>query len=492
MTQKKCRVIYQLMTDRLARLSERMLARVAASIVPSFIEEWADEIAAGWMYPVQRENPVGWHGGNYPGLALKTHEGYFKDLSNALLISGPCLQVKERTGALTGLKEVPYHGYHPEDLLLPNKRFGSVSALRKLSREANSKGMELLMDAVHHLGSPEAELYRERPDLFLPKNEWSWSELPLFDMTNFEARRYVWQSFRYWRERGVQGFRWDTAGHLSLDYLSDLVNSPLSPVQGTYSFGEVFDGDIAALVPFLNVGMNALDYPLHFKILDCLAVPGGHGPLNELAAHMRRYQELGVDQSNLVRFLDNPDTSRFVWEVLKRHFADPNSEVGSDPTDPYYARQRLDLGLSYLYSLEGDILIYYGTECGVAGEGMRSPFGENRLSMDFSLSQRLKPRLQALYRARMGNSALVSGDYRELWQPQWGGAAVLCHARVNTQQAVVVVLNNGSLPAEVNIPVHGLLGEIISELTGRSHNMRVNGNLVGTVPARTLYMFTSK
>ena len=489
MIQKK-KVVYHLFTDRFYRISEQMLTTLA--FIASFIEEWGDYIADGWFYPVQRENPDYYHGGNYAGVAWKAYQGYFDKLADMILLSNPCRQKDQQIGPLTGRREAPFNGYYPIDFLAANLRLGPTEALKLLTDLFRARGKEVAIDWTHHFAQ-EAEFYAQQPDIFLPREEWTWFILALLNMSDPRAQRYVWQALRYWKVRGgVSGFRWDTAGHLPLSYLKELIQSDSSPAHDLWSVGEVFEGDIAALIPFLDTGMRVYDYPLHFQLLDSLAVPTGHGPLNELAAHMRRYQELGIDQSKLVRFVDNHDTSSFVWESLKRHFANFSDQEGDNPQDPFYARERFDLVMSYIYSLEGDVELLAGSEIAQAVEGMANPYKQTQMPIDFSLTGRFKPRLEALYQAVRENSALSSGDYRELWQPAWDSPAILCHARVNNEQAVVVVLNNGSLPAHVSIPTHGLLGEQLRELTNRSHEMRVEGgNLVGTIPARKLYMFTS-
>ena len=261
--------------------------------------------------------------------------------------------------------------------------------------------------------------------------------------------------------------------HFNVAYLRELFSNSVAAAK--WSVGEIFNGDPSVIHHWLQTGVPSLyDYPLAFAMLE--AIGKQERSIDRIAEVLSQYETLCVEHSRLVRFVDNLDVARFRTDVMS---------TGASPKE---ATERFSMALKLIFSLPGVPCVFYGSECALGGEGMKSPFGENRLSMDFSSRQPLRPLLAALSRAR-SRLALSHGGYRELWRPN-GAVQIFAFGRVWNDSKVVVVLNNHDYEVQLQdlggIPTQGLLGLNPQELTGQNHRLSVfDGRLFGPVPPRT-------
>ena len=451
-----------------------------------------------------RQNPLGWHGGDWKGIQQKIESGYFRKLGfTALWISPVVVQVPGiavNDGPNKGQTFAGYHGYWADDFFRTDPHFGSQADLKALVESAHANGLKVIQDVVvNHAGYGSA-LTTAHPDWFHTAADCKAAsntdqDCPLAGLPDFNqdvpaVTAYLNDFVSYWRRNiGIDGLRIDTMKHVPDSYWRQFFRAGGAgdPAQ-LWSVGEVFNGDPAVLARYIDVlgSPSVFDFALYFAVKDNLS--SGAGSLDALAGVFARdaaYQ----DPSKLTTFIDNHDVPRFVSEVQNR---------GGSAAE---AAQRLDLALSLMYASRGTPSVYQGSEIAQAGKGdpYNYPLGQgNREDMDFTqvAASPTAARLTALATARAGSPALRRGQQQELWRPN-GGAPIYAFRRVlSGQRPVVVIMNNGatdldlaSLPAG-GVPLLGTFGSgPLSELTGRSSTLAVQGGrLVGTVPARSLLM----
>ena len=112
---------------------------------------------------VDRNDDYARHGGDIAGLI--NNLDYIKDLGFTALWSSPLL--------INDMPEQSYHGYAMTDFYQVDPRFGSLAEYIDLARQAQKKGIKLIMDQVaNHCGL----------------NHWWMNDLPFSDWVNYQDR----------------------------------------------------------------------------------------------------------------------------------------------------------------------------------------------------------------------------------------------------------------------------------------------------------------
>ena len=441
-----------------------------------------------------------WHGGDWAGITQKIEEGYFEELGfTAIWISPVYYQVPailmdnfeffQDEGPFAG-----FHGYWAEDFLRTDPHFGTLDELKTLVRTAHENDIKIVQDMiVNHTGygstmmDTRPEWLRDEPICYTDAapNEQACllAELPDFIQENENVPPFLDETVRYWVEEiGIDGIRMDTVKHVPDSYWEDFfAEGGAGDPERIWTVGEVFSGDVNLIAKYQNdIGIPSLfDFPLHYAINEQLSGPDGNlDGVADVFAQDSAYDE----PTRLTTFVDNHDVARFVTVSQNKGVSYEN------------AQERLDLGLSLIYTSRGHPMVYYGTE--IALEGGNDP--DNRADMDFSrlADSSLDERLASLAEARRSYPALTRGSHEVLAQPSNTGTQILAYRRtLEGEQPVVAVLNNSdeaialsTLPAG-GVPLLGTFadGASLSEVTGRDNPLSLqNGLLVGTIPARTL------
>lgn len=152
---------------------------------------------------------------------------------------------------MTPVYQSPQHdnGYDVSDYYAIDPSYGTMEDLDELIREAEARGIGLMMDIVVNHSSTEHEwfqkslarderyhdyyIWRDEPTNWKSKfggSAWEYNEkrgqyyLHLFDVTqadlnweNEQMREDVYEMMRFWREKGIKGFRLDVINLISKD-----------------------------------------------------------------------------------------------------------------------------------------------------------------------------------------------------------------------------------------------------------------------------------
>ena len=447
-----------------------------------------------------------WHGGDWAGITQKIEQGYFDDLGfTAIWISPVYFQVPAilmenfssfaETGPFAG-----FHGYWAEDFLRTDPHFGTLDELKTLVRTAHENDIKIVQDMiVNHTGygatmnETRPEWFRTEPicytDAAPDEQACLLAELPDFIQEEPPVADFLDETVRYWVEEiGIDGIRMDTVKHVPDSYWETFfADGGAGDPARIWTVGEVFSGDVGLIAKYQNdIGIPSLfDFPLHYAINEQLSSPDGN--LDGVASVFAQDSAYD-DPTRLTTFVDNHDVARFVTVSQNRGVSYDN------------AKERLDLGLSLIYTSRGHPMVYYGTE--IALEGGNDP--DNRRDMDFSQlsDSTLDERLAILAQARTDYPALTRGAHEVLAQPSNTGTQVLAYRRTLTgEQPVVAVLNNADEPLDLStlpaggVPLLGTFadGAALTEITGRNNPLTLqNGLLVGTIPARTLLALSAE
>ncbi len=316
----------------------------------------------------------GWHGGDLAG--IEQHLDYLRELGVTALWTTPV--------ASNGAMPEAYHGYAATDLYAVDAHFGAIEDYRHLSDALHAKGMKLVIDLVpNHIGvqhpwvldppAPEwfhGTLAKHRivqfnfydlVDPHAPRQAWStitdgWftNEMPDLNQENPLVSRYLIQNALWWVETAnLDGIRLDTFPYVGRAFWRDFHATLHSVYPRLTTVGEVYNGDPEVTSFFaggvahrgIDTGLDTpFDFPVFFTLRDVLA----HGkPMTKLAEVLRQ-DALYPHPEQLVPFIGNHDTTRFM------------TEAGGSAA-------KLKLAMGLLVTLRGMPQLYSGDEIGMQG-----------------------------------------------------------------------------------------------------------------------------
>lgn len=353
--------------------------------------------------PVQDERvspAANYQGGDFQGIAQKIKEGYFKKLGVNVLWLAPINRNPD--GAWQEYLEpyrfyTGYHGYWPVSHTEVEPRFGGEDALKQMIVSAHADDTFIIADLVLKHVHVDHPMWKERRDLFgsleLPdgtKNLRIWDEhqfttwfeewLPAFDFGNPKAVDFLLGNAVDFAKRfNLDGYRLDAVKHIERRFWWDYRTAMRNVVdQGRqlplYSVGETFM-DRKGIVSFVGPNMldGQFDFPLYDTIIDVFAKE--KTGFDELEKSLAASESVYGKETLMSPLLGNHDKARFM-AYADGDLPDPKEpdeeEVGwNNPpkVDNVAAYEKLKLGLTFVLSVDGVPMIYYGDEIGMSGAG---------------------------------------------------------------------------------------------------------------------------
>lgn len=387
------------------------------------------------------------------------------------------------------------HGYDVTDFFEVNPEYGTKEDLIALVEAVHSRGMKIILDFVpSHLSNENplfAETYAnpeaEKAEWFVFTNKTNTqyanfggnNEMPRFNHYNPEVVDYLIEAALFWIDLdgdrdygdGIDGFRVDNATFPPQEFFIDLRQAVKTANPEALLLGETWVTDIRSLSIYYQDQFDALfDFPLYSVVEgqqnfngDGLLAGKGHPSL--ISSLMEEEEERIPEGGLVVRFFSNHDTNRIAAEV--------NGDL-----------ERQKLAATFLASLPGPVMVYYGEEIGMLGQKGRAPYWDNyrREPMDwfagesgphqtswFKVEDRwnaprdgisveeqetdpnsLLNHYRLVLNLRRENEALGQGGYDLLFYKSSGiGAFVL--ARTSEDGDVVAIYNFSEEPIQVTV-----------------------------------------
>ena len=465
-----------------------------------------------------------YQGGDFAGITDRIEGGYFDALGvGAIWISWPAdnpdyfheggypdqdgCGLDPKTSNHSGTRYSAYHGYWPSKVDEVESRFGTWTDLRELVTTAHAHGIRVLLDFTANHVHDSSPLYAAHGDYFnqpaevcqdvgwdtKPKTCWFTPYLPDLDYRKAAVRKELGDLAIWWvKATGADGFRLDAVKHIEMSFVEELRARLKTEIELTgvdfYLVGETFTGDPGLIQSF--VGPNKLhgqfDFPSNLQILKAFAKR--EIGLDAMDQSVRSVKAVYNGGELMSTFLGNHDIARFIsmasggiscgaWDVVS-NIAQGWRNPPGQPGD-YAAYERLQVAFTYVMTIPGVPLIYYGDEVGLPGAG--DP--DNRRLMRFGgdLSGHEQGTLgfmQALGAARAAQPALRRGSWSA---PLWQDGDVVAYARQVDGETVVVVLNNGDTPREVGLAVAGIGlqdGTALTDVVGAAGAPSVDGSVL--------------
>ncbi len=422
-------------------------------------------------------------GGDLAGITRKIEEGYFNQLGISTLWISPVNKTTDQA-----YQEWPephryfsgYHGYWPVKATQTEPRFGTLSELKKLVASAHQHDLKVLLDFVSNHVHIEHPYYHDHPEWFGTdeladgrKNIRRWNEfrlttwfdtfLPSFDYIHSSvALDTTVDNAIWWLEQTkIDGFRHDATKHVPKKFwktLTHRIKAQINPQRevNIFQIGESF-GSNQLIKDYVNNGMLDAQFNFNqfFTQRRIFAEEKGH--FQDLALSIRKSQEdfgynhlMGNimdshDQVRMMAYLDN-DLS-LSDNGTERAWQSPPLQVDS-PT----AYQKELVLMTYLLTVPGVPIIYYGDEWGMTGAN--DP--DNRRMMRFAdqlqpIQQEQLQNIAQLIQVRKEHSALRRGDYLTLYTSK----EVMLYSRGDCFERMVIVLNKSGRKQSISCQLPG-------------------------------------
>lgn len=328
----------------------------------------------GMSNPVEpdRSDPNGRHGGDIAGVI--DHLDYLDSLGVTAIWATPVLENDMVGGS--------YHGYATTDYYRIDPRFGTNEEWKQMVKEANKRGMKVVMDMIfNHSGSdhpwmkdlpskdwynhPEGDVltnfrlttvhdpYVSDYDLDHTVNGWFVPSMPDLNQKNPHLNRYLIQNSIWWIESsGLNGIRMDTYPYADATAMAEWQRAVAREYPNFNIVGESWYSNEAGPAFWqkgnkINPEETSLPTVMDFRMLI-----DGHkifdeetdpwNGLNLLYDHLSM-DFLYPDPQHILTFLDNHDSDRFLLEEPK--------DLGS-----------WKQAQTWLLTSRGIPQIYYGTE----------------------------------------------------------------------------------------------------------------------------------
>lgn len=340
----------------------------------------------------QRQKLDGRHGGDL--LGLQNHLNYIQELGTTAIWLNPVLENNQPEGS--------YHGYAITDFYQVDPRFGTNDQYRTWVKQANDKGMKVIIDGIlNHIGhkhpwmndlpfedwinapkNPVMTSHRRETiqdpyavpsDVALHTDGWFVPSMPDLNQRNPHLATYLIQQSIWWVEyANLHGIRMDTYPYSDRDFLAKWSKAVMDEYPFFTMVGEEWTDNPAIVSFWQRNKQNAngyrsympsmMDFPLQTGLIKSLLQqknPWDPAWLPVYAALTNDF--LYPDPDHLVIFADNHDMSRIFTQVKEDFTAWKQALV-------------------YLATMRGIPQIYYGTEF-LGANPKSDQHGEIRLDM---------------------------------------------------------------------------------------------------------------
>lgn len=431
-----------------------------------------DQIPMRTAYKVDRNSPNARHGGDLAG--IEQHLDYIEDLGVTAIWLNPVLENDMEGGS--------YHGYATTDYYRVDPRFGTNEDYVRLIEKTHERGMRVVMDMIfNHCGSDHpwmkdipshdwfnhldnyVQTNHDKEAYFDPYvsdydketmlNGWFVPSMPDLNQKNPHVAKYLIQNSIWWIEYcGVDGIRQDTYPYADVDMMRNWCTEVMNEYPEYNIVGEAWMNYTIGSAYWqkgsrLNFGQDTeLKSVMDFRLMG-IASKALHaeGGLPMIFEHMC-YDYVYPDIYNVLRFLENHDTDRFLPSMPKS-------------VDDLYAFKQ---GVTFLLTIPGIPQLYYGQELLMNGTKEK---GDGYIRLDvpggwpgdktswFKASGRSEVQndawnfLRTLLKWRKGNAVIAKGKMKHFMVNQ----GVYVYERSLDGRSVLILMNGSD--KEVNLPL---------------------------------------
>ena len=482
-----------------------------------------------------------YQGGDFAGLTQKINEGYFDALAvSAIWMSWPVdnpsgfeqggrpqqhyCGMDPKTAPMVTTTFAGYHGYWPSDLYKVEEHFGTMKALQDLVVAAHSHGIRVLLDfTANHVYETSPFFQEHANDNYFhfpaeicqdvgwdnkPISCWFTSHLPDLNYSNPAVVEDVLDYAMYWAtQSGCDGFRLDAVKHIEFEFITALRKRAHEVMELTgidfYIVGETFTGDAGLIKSFVGGDKihGQFDFPANMQVLKGFA--SQEIGLGDMDAEVRKAKAVYGPDALMSNFIGNHDISRFlsvasgdikcgIWDVVSDIAQGWLFPPGQPASDVGY--KKLQLAFTYIMTIPGIPLIYYGDEFGMPGAGDPDNRRMMRFGNDLNGNEKgALAYLKKLGTTRAAHPALSKGEWTA---PLWTEPDFLAYGRVFGSDRAVILINRSDAPkaGELDVTATALPpgAELTDALSGTTAKIGQGNKLPFNVPGKSAMIFVGK
>ncbi len=422
-----------------------------------------------------------YEGGDLQGIINKINDGYIDSLGTNIIWISPVYDNPNQA-----YREYPkpyrwysgYHGYWPIDENKVEEKFGTIEKLKELVSIAHQHGIKVLLDIVAHHVHIENPIFKEHPDWFgtldLPngrKNLRLWDEyrlttwfepyMPSFDYTQTEAPiDFMTDNCIWWlKESGADGFRHDAVKHVPNRFwraltkkLNEEIEVPFE--KKVYQIGETF-GDYKLIGSYVNNGQLSAQFDFNLSYSAIPIFLEKEKSFADLDVAMDKALSAFGYHHVMGNIMDSHDKVRFIAYAdgdVPKQGVDMREMAWTDPpkVDHASSYKKAELYYSFMFTIPGIPVIYYGSEFGMTG----ADDPDNRRFMRFGneLDEDEKAMLKVtskIVNLRNEHSALRYGDFKSVFVDD----NVYVYMRVDINEKLLIVLNKSEEKQNVEFKI---------------------------------------
>ena len=442
------------------------------------------------------------HGGDIQGVIQKLDEGYFNDLGVNTLWILPYVK-----NTPNPFRETPpphrmfsgYHGYWPISGREIDPHYGTSGDVHTMINSIHKHDLRILMDYVSNHVHQEHPYYQNHPNWFgefdLPDGRknlrlfdeyrlttWFDSFLPSFDYPNApEAIDTMVADAIWWMNTyGIDGFRHDAVKHVPNIFWRAMTKEIRKnfPGKDVYQVGETF-GDHSLISSYVNNGQLSAQFNFNLYWPARYAFAEDEESFGGLAAEMERVVDIYGQNHLMPNLMDSHDQPRYpAYLEGDLDWGDNAAEVGwhkDIQLDDPVTYDKIKMYMTYLMTIPGPPVIYYGDEVGMTGAA--DP--DNRRPMDWTWNKHqraLKSYISTMTALRSEHPALRYGDYCTVRADK----QIYAYLRSDFNERVLVVIHRKDINSEVQIELPEELNisslECLNDTPEVSKNA-LNGNI---------------
>lgn len=371
------------------------------------------------------DNPAAYHGGDLEGIIKKLD--YLQEMGFTT-IALSSIFANEASG---------YAGDLIEDHNKVEEHFGSLEDLKRLVDETHKRDMKIMLEFVaDHVGpnhpwvedEKNLQWFHDKVELTDVQNEenrlkgW-YKGFPDLATENPETRAYLIDTAKWWvEETKIDGYYIDHADTVEPEFWQLFYDEIEKVNKNFYLLGSLLDNREETISVYKEAGFHSLLNERFFKEASDM-----FANIDQPFTDVTKV----VEQSSkkLSTFIDSDNTVRFTRKSIENQ---------------QHPGIRLKIAFSYMYTIPGTPIVYYGSE--IAIDGGEPP--ENRPLMNFQSDEELIDYIAKLATIRKSLPALTNGNYKVLYEKD----GMILFKRTFEDETVIVVINNTSSSQNVIIP----------------------------------------
>jgi alpha-amylase len=232
-------------------------------------------------------------------------------------------------------------GYDPYDFKDFNSAHGTERDLASLIKKTHEHGLQIYADLVfNHMCLNNFKYPRFSARDFHRfggiqdwGDTWQLENGSMFGLEDLAqevpyVRGELWNFLVKTNNMGFDGYRFDAVKHVPKWYWKDHVVNNVNG-WGKFSFGEVYDGNVASLQGYVDTGMAVTDYSLYFMMRDSFKFGGNLAALDGAGL-------AGINGPKAVTFIENHDVGPPSNRLLAQAF------IAAYPGYPLFFNVKLD------------------------------------------------------------------------------------------------------------------------------------------------------